>query len=180
MKQTETDFIHYYSKYIERFVRYALFYVNDRQTAEDIAHDALLNFWENKENLPDDTNIFGYILLSIKNKCLNHLKHLQAKDEYIKKSLMLHDWEITARIQTLEDESYSAIFSEDIINISKKAMQELPKQMRNIFEMNLFGHKSRKEIAELLGVSLQKIDYHINKAIDHLQKKLKDYITFLF
>ena len=40
-------------------------------------------------------------------------------------------------------------------------------------------YKSRKEIAVTLGVSQQKVDYHINKANDHLRLKLKDYIPLL-
>lgn len=176
---TETNFAMFYNTYYEHFVRYALYYVNDKPTAEDMTHDALLYYWENRHKLPSDTDILGYILLSVKNKCLNYLKHLKVEIEYSKNCTDLHGWEIITRIQTLEDESYGVIFSKDITKIIMESLSELPEQTQNIFILNRLKNKSRKEISMMLGVSQQKIDYHVNKANDHLLKKLKDYIPFI-
>ena len=176
---SEMNFGIFYNTYYQRFVRYAFYYVNDLQAAEDLTHDALLYYWENKQKLPADTDVLGYILQSVKNKCLNYLKHIQVEAEYSKKHTELHDWEITTRIQTLEDESYSAIFSKDIMKIVMESLSELPEQTRRIFVLNRLDYKSRKEIAAILGVSQQKVDYHINKANDHLLMKLKDYIPLV-
>ena len=176
---TETNFAMFYNTYYERFVRYALYYVNDKPTAEDMTHDALLYYWENRHKLPSDTDILGYILLSVKIKCLNYLKHLKVEIEYSKNCTDLNGWEIITRIQTLEDESYGVIFSKDITKIIMESLSELPEQTQNIFILNRLKNKSRKEISVMLGVSQQKIDYHVNKANDHLLKKLKDYIPFI-
>lgn len=176
---SEKKFETFYTSYYKRFVRYALYYVNDLHTAEDMTHDALLYYWEHKEQLTEEIDVLGYILLSVKNKCLNYLKHLQVEYEYNRKQADLRDWEIDARIMTLEDETYGAIFSKDIIDIVTSSLSSLPVQTQEIFILNRFENKSRKEIATILGGSLQKIDYHINKANDHLISKLKDYIPFL-
>lgn len=176
---SETNFGVFYNAYYQRFVRYAFYYVNDLQAAEDLTHDALLYYWENKQKLPADTDVLGYMLESVKNKCLNYLKHLRVESEYNKKRAELHDWEIATRIQTLEDESYSTIFSKDIMKIVMESLSELPEQTRQIFVLNRLDYKSRKEIAAILGVSQQKVDYHINKANDHLLLKLKDYIPLV-
>ena len=169
----------FYNTYHQRFVRYAYYYVNDMQTAEDITHDALLYYWENKQGLPSDTDVLGYILLSVKNKCLNYLKHLQVEAEYNRKCTELYDWEIATRVQTLEDETYGAIFSKDIMRIVMKTLSDLPEQTQRIFILNRLESKTRKEIAVLLGVSQQKVDYHVNKANDYLLHKLKDYIPLI-
>lgn len=174
------DFGIFYNTYYQRFVRYAFYYVNDLQAAEDMTHDALLYYWENKQKLPADTDVLGYILESVKNKCLNYLKHVQVEIEYSKKHIELHDWEVTTRIQTLEDEGYSQIFSSDIMKIVMESLSELPEQTRQIFVLNRLKNKSRKEIAALLNVSQQKVDYHINKANNHLLHRLKDYVPLLF
>lgn len=176
---SETDFGTFYNTYYKRFVRYAFYYLNEQQTSEDMTHDALLYYWENKDRLSPETDVLGYIMLSVKNKCLNYLKHLQIETEYSQKCTTLYDWEINARIMTLEDESYSAIFSKDIIDIITASLSALPSQTQEIFILNYYENKSRKEIAALLGVSQQKIDYHIKKASDHLYSNLKDYIPFL-
>lgn len=177
---SEMNFATFYNTYYQRFVRYAYYYVNDQPTAEDMTHDALLYYWENRLQLSADMDVLGYILQSVKNKCLNYLKHAQVELEYSKNYAKLHDWEIDMRIQTLENESYATIFTKDILKIVEDSLVELPKQTREIFLLNRLKNKSRKEIAQLLGVSLQKIDYHINKANDHLKYRLKDYVPFIF
>lgn len=176
---SEMNFGTFYNTYYKRFVRYAFYYVNEKQTAEDMTHDALLYYWEHKEELSPETDVLGYIMISVKNKCLNYLKHLQIEAEYSRKYCDLRDWEINARIMTLEDESYGVVFSKDIMDIITSSLSALPPQTQEIFILNRFKNKSRKEIAALLGVSQQKIDYHINKANDHLISKLKDYIPLL-
>lgn len=89
-KEIET----FYTSCYKRFVRYALYYVNDLHTAEDMTHDALLYYWEHKEQLTEEIDVLGYILLSVKNKCLNYLKHLQVEYEYNRKQADLREWEI--------------------------------------------------------------------------------------
>lgn len=180
---SEDNFGTFYTQYYKRLYRYAFYYVTNSPTAEDITHDALLYYWENKDKLSPDIDVLGYILLTVKNKCLNYLKHLQVEAEYNKNYQELYEWEINARIMTLEDENYSEIFTKEIMDIITASLAKLPEQTRGIFILNRFKYKSRKEIAAEMGVSQQKIDYHINKANQQLYKDLKDYlplITFLF
>lgn len=176
---SEMNFGTFYAAYYARFIRYAYYYVNDSSTSEDIVHDALLYFWENRRSIPKDTDVIGYILLSVKNKCLNYLKHLSVEQEYSKQCTNLQEWEIVTRIQTLEDDSYGSIFLEDVQKILRQALAKLPDKTREIFILNRLKNKSRKEIASILGVSQQKVDYHINKAINLLSCELKDYLPLI-
>jgi RNA polymerase sigma-70 factor, Bacteroides expansion family 1 len=169
----------FYNTYYKRFLRYAYYYVNDRHIAEDITHDALVYYWENRERLSPETDVLGYILLTVRNKCLNHLKHMQVEIDYSRKYAELQDWEIKARIMTLEDVDYADIFTQDIIRIVTESLAKLPAQTREIFLQNRFENKSRKDIAREMNVSLQKIDYHINKANNQLTKDLRDYLLLL-
>lgn len=173
---SEQDFGTFYNMYYKRLFRYAYYYVNNRQVAEDLTHDALLYYWENKNKLSADTDSLGYILLTVRNKCLNYLKHLQVETDYSQRYVELHEWEINARIMTLEEDNYSEIFTREIIDLITVSLSKLPQQTKDIFIQNRFKGKSRKEIAQEMGVSLQKIDYHINKANTQLHKDLKDYL----
>ena len=176
---SEMNFGTFYATYYTRFIRYAYYYVNNSSTSEDIVHDALLYFWENKSSIPQETDVIGYILLTIKNKCLNYLKHLSIEQENSEHCANLQEWEITIRIQTLENDSYDSIFLEDVQKILKQALAKLPDKTREIFVLHRLKNKPRKEIASILGVSLQKVDYHINKAINLLSYELKDYLPLM-
>lgn len=176
---SERNFGSFYNAYYDRFYRYAYYYVNHPETSEDITHEAIMYCWENRRRLSPDTDVLGYMLLTVKNKCLNYLKHLQVESAYNTKRQELFEWEVKARIMTLEDKNYSDIFTKDIIEIVTKSLAKLPEQTRDIFMKNRFEYKSRKEIASEMGVSLQKIDYHIKKANYQLYKDLKDYLPAL-
>ena len=47
------------------------------------------------------------------------------------------------------------------------------------FIQNRLQNKPRKEIAAEMNVSLQKIDYHLNKANAQIYKDLRDYIPLV-
>lgn len=176
IKNLESDFNLFYSNHYVRFVRYAYYYVNDKQVAEDMIHDALLYYWECKNNLNPDIDAIGYIITTIRHKCLNYLKHLQIEIAYTKKYIDLYEWEVKARIMTLEDESYDEIFSKDFMKIVTDVLSSLPQLTQDIFISNRFHNKSRKDIALELNVSSQSIDYHLKKANTHLAKYLKHYL----
>lgn len=177
---TDRYFSKFYRKYYFRFVRYAYYYVSNIPAAEDITHDALLYFWEHKNLLKFTTDeMLNYILKSIKNGCLNYLKHGRLQTDFNKENKGLEKWEVAIRIQTLEDEEYDTIFTKEIMDIVMKSLSELPERTRKIFILHRMHDKSRKEIANQLGVTVQNVDYHIRKATDYLHMKLKDYILIL-
>ena len=115
----------------------------------------------------------------VKNKCLNYLKHLKVVQEFDKSNNRQYEWEITSRIQILEDATYSKIFSGEIVGIIEKTLDKLPETSRNIFRMNRLQNKIRKEIARQLNGSVQAVGYHVNKSLKMLMAQLKEYFPVL-
>ena len=173
------DFGVLYNNFYPRFVHYAFYYVRDTATAEDIASNAILEYWVKKDSLKTDSDALGWVLTVVKNKCLNYLKHLKVVQEFDKSNNRQYEWEITSRIQILEDATYSKIFSGEIVGIIEKTLDKLPETTRNIFRMNRLQNKSRKEIARQLNVSVQAVDYHVNKSLKMLMAQLKEYFPVL-
>lgn len=63
-------------------VQRAVYYTNDLNAAEDIVQEVFMRLWEKREELREIQNIQGYLLFSIRNKCLNLLEHQQVMDKY--------------------------------------------------------------------------------------------------
>lgn len=58
--ESKTDlqsFNQLFTNYKERFVRFAGTYVNNDMVAEDIAIEGVMYYWENRNNLAEDSNI---------------------------------------------------------------------------------------------------------------------------
>ncbi len=51
---------------------------------------------------------------------------------------------------------------------------------RRIFIMSRFENKSGKEIADILGITVKGVDYHMGKALKALRISLKDYLPILY
>ena len=60
-----------FEQYKEPFILFANSYLRDRVVAEDIFIEAMMQYWEKRQELPSDTNVPAYILTTIKNKALN-------------------------------------------------------------------------------------------------------------
>lgn len=147
--------------------------------AEDIYMEAIIHYWEKRKELPADTNIPGYILTSVKNKALNHLRHqtirIDAEDQ-------LYDHrqrELNFRISSLESCDPSELFTIEVKEIIRKTLNELPEQTRTIFFKSRYESKTNKEIAAELEISIKTVEFHISKALKLFRSRLKDYLPLL-
>ena len=176
MKHESSLFSQLFVDYQGRFVRFANSYVCDLPTAEDIASDAIIYYWENRNRLPDDTNVPAYILTAIKNKCLNHLQHIRVKQNAFAEIATNAQWDMDMRIATLAAFEPTELYTGEIYELVNKALRKLPEKTQLIFRKSRFEHLSNSEIAENLNVSIKTVEAHITNAIKLLRVELNDYL----
>jgi len=164
-------FLNHYKK----FVRFAYNYVRDMVTAEDIVSGAIIYFWENRKRLPDDTDVPAYIVTSIKNKCIDHLKHARMKEKVLSEMASDAQWDLNMRITTLEALEPSELYTKEIYEKVNKTLLRLPEKTQLIFRKSRFENRTNKEIAVSLDISLKTVEAHITNVIKALRKELKDY-----
>lgn len=169
-----------YLAYRTKFIRFALFYVSDRQAAEDIVTDSFVYYWENKSRLPEDTNVPAYILTCVKNRCLTFLRDNQLHQEILSRIQELEEWKLHLKISSLEACEPFDLFTLEMHELVKQALDKLPAKTRRIFLMSRMGDLSHHEIAERTGLSVKTVEFHISKAIKLLRKFLKDYAFLAF
>lgn len=172
-------FNYLFTNYKGRFTHFARTYVGDEMTAEDIAVESLMYYWENRNLLDEHSNILAYILRVVKHKCLDHLRKARMREdfaEYLQNDEMR---KLNLRIATLEACNPERIFSEELQRLVDKALVSLPEQTRDIFIRSRYNNQSHKEIAEALGISVKTVEFHITKALKVLRVALKDYLPAL-
>ena len=168
-----------FADYQGRFIRFANMYVRDTAVAEDFVIEALTYYWENRQTLKENSNIPAYILTIIKHKCINHLQHIQIRQD-VNEELKDHaQWELNTRIFTLEACDPNELFTIEAQNIVNRTLAELPEQTRRVFMLSRYENKSHKEIAEMLDMTTKGVEYHIARALKKLHTNLKDYIPLL-
>lgn len=137
----------------------------DYEDAKEIAGDAILWLWENRENLLIDTSLGRYLLKSVYRRSLNLIKQRQLK--YSADTIFYEEME--SIIQSIDP--YHA---REISKRIKEAIDELPETYRESFIKHRFTRMSHKEIAEKLGISPKTVAYRIQQATKLLRKSLAD------
>lgn len=173
-----------FNEYYRRYIRFALGYVREVETAEDFVSEAFTAYWENRENLLPNTNPPAYVLTIVRNKCLNYLKHQQIHQRVADELRDHTKWLLQIRIATLEACDPDHLFLEEIQEIIDNSLKKLPLKTRQIFSLSREQGLTYKEIAEETHLNQKTIEFHISKALSLLRLSLKDFMTigifFLF
>lgn len=159
-----------------RLLRFANSYVRNTEISEEIVAEAFTKFWENRESISEGTNHPAYILTIVKNLSLNYLKRSALELNITNRIFVAAEWELTTRINSLEECDPDYLFSKEIENIIKATVDRLPQKTKQVFQLSRFEHKTNKEIAEFLNITVKGVEYHISQSIKELRHSLKDYL----
>lgn len=156
---SKEEFKKFYLLYFNRLYRFAYHYVMS-EDAEDIVHDVFLKIYENVDKIPEDMSFNSYMFTSVKNSCLNYLRHKNVVDKNQDKLLevMLYTGE------ELNDDT-------DVVNRVKQCLMDLPDKQRIILEMKFRGY-DYNFIAKTLNITIGTVNTHINRAYKFIRNKI--------
>ena len=168
-----------YLSYFSKMKHFATEYVISDEDAENIVQDVFVELWENKEMLNMHMNLIAYLFTTIKNKCLNHMRHKIVVQNTATK--MQEEYLISLRMNLDPLEAFdNKLFSDqDIEKIINRALDSLPEKCRTIFFMSKIEGKKQKEIAQELNISINTVGTQIGIAYKKLRTELKDYLPIM-
>ena len=156
----------------DRYIRFAYSYTYNQETAEDLVTESLMYYWENRHRLEEVKDIPLYILVTLKNKCLDYLQRERTWNNIAENLLSNKEWEL----QMLEACEPETLFSNEVQELVNQALAKLPEKSRHIFIMSRYEGKNYQTIAKETNLSVKSIEFHISKALNLLRKELKDYL----
>ena len=181
LEKQHIDFEQIYLSYFSKMKRFAREYVLSDEDAENIVQDVFLDFWEKKELLPLPINILAYLFTSIKNRCIDFLRHKIVQKEIEDK--MQEEYRLTLQIKyySLGELDEGIFETDDVEQLLSKAMNSLPERCREIFLKSKLEGKKQKEIAEEMNISINTVETQMGIAYKKLRNELKDYFPlFIF
>ena len=146
----------------------ANYYVKQPYIAEEIVQDVFVDFWINRENIPTQSSVKGYLMTAVKHDCLDYLKHKKIEERYIDhfKEEMMDSYE----------DIFANLVNKDLQRVLNNAINKLPKQCKEIFLMSRFKYMSYKEIAEALSLSVKTIENQMSKALKIVRIELDPFL----
>ena len=86
-----------YVSWFSRMKYFALEYVVSEEDAENIVQDVFTELWEKKEILAYDVNLVALLFTSIKNRCIDLLRHRIVVKEAV--NLIQEEYQATLRMK---------------------------------------------------------------------------------
>jgi len=149
---------------------YATQVLKNPSAAEEIVQELFVRLWEKREETQIDTSVKNYLFRSVKNHCLNYIKHNQIKNEYSLKVL--------AESKT-EDASEDIETQAELFQKIEESIAALPEKRQEIFRLSRQEGLKYREIAEKMNISIKTVETQMGLAIKSLREKLRDFlITF--
>lgn len=164
---SEQIFEKLFREHYSHLCNYACRYIADSQVVEDIVQTFFISVWEKKHLSVTQETFLPYAYRAIKNSCINHYKSESIKENFI--ASLTEGWE-----QQLQEED-DFIYQEEI----RQALRKLPEKCRKVFLLKCISELKYKEIAEITGISVNTVKYHLGEAFRIMKEELK-YLTLIF
>ncbi len=163
-------FDYFFDKYYQGLCVYAFRMIKSKSEAEDIVVDFFVRVLENRKNIRIETSVKSYFVRSVHNRCLDYLAHQRVvvNHELFRQQIMSED----------DFHEYPLIDTE-LQSLIEKAIQSLPKEIRETFILNRFEGLKYQQIADQENISVKTVEYRMSKALTILRKELGDYLPIL-
>lgn len=176
---TTAEFGRLFATWRARFEAIACRYVRSAAVAEDLVSDSFMSFWENRGRIPADANLQAYILIIVRNKCLDWLRAQSLHAKIEQEVYELRRRVLATDIRSLQAFNPKEIFSAEVAAIVRQSLDRLPELTREVFVARRFEELSYKEIAEKYGITVRRVEFELEKAVKQLRVALKDYLPVL-
>jgi RNA polymerase sigma-70 factor (family 1) len=151
-----------------RLIKFCVFYIRQKEAAEDIVSNVFIKCWESRKNLINVINPETYLFVAVKNHSYN----------YLKKYSGIHLIEIEPSkeiefINTFDPER--EMERKELHFLLDKAISSLPKQACIIFRLIKEDGMKYKEVAEILNISPRTVQTQLFRAIKKLSTILSEH-----
>ena len=136
--------------------------MGDTEAVQDQVQSVFISLWDNRENFENEKAVKTFLYTSVRNKCLNHLKHLSVRQKH--EENLIYELESTQFFT-------QQVIEEDTFNLLYQEIENLPKSARKIMLLALKGLKN-KEIAKALDISENTVKTQKKIAYAKLKDKL--------
>ena len=144
-------------------VRVATALLREVDAAEEVAQDVMLELWRRRHLLDTDVSLRAYLLRSIRNRSLNHLRHLRVRRQ--------SEAEIEATYNAPLG-SDQPVVAKELSDAVQAAIRELPPRCREVFELSRVHGLRYAEIAEALEISQKTVEAQMGKALKLMRQRL--------
>ncbi|MDP4276272.1 MAG: sigma-70 family RNA polymerase sigma factor [Bacteroidota bacterium] len=171
MKIIDSFFEDFYTENFNKAFRYANSLVFDKESARDIASDAMLRIWEMRNEIDPDKNLCSFLFVTVRKKCMDYLRHEFVEFNALQQTSSttevdhLHEFVLESTLPT-------GHFDPELEQMVIRLMDMMNETTRRCFELVRLLGKSYEEAAELLNISTRIVEDELKEASTKMQLHL--------
>jgi RNA polymerase sigma-70 factor (ECF subfamily) len=165
---SEYAFTQLFDHYNGQILNAALRFLKSRELAEEVVQEVFLKVWVKREEMVKAVNFEGYLFTMARNQVFDGIK-LLAKETTTKKEFARGVGQVGGTDHPLIEKQYQELLLE--------AVDLLPPQQKQIFNLAKIEGLSHQAIAEQLHISRLTVKTHMAKALQSIRQKLQRHIT---
>jgi RNA polymerase sigma-70 factor (ECF subfamily) len=152
-----------FDSYFHALSAFGYKFVPDPPVVEDLVQESFISFWEKRLDFDHINAVKSFLYTSVRNKCLNHLKHQTVRKKH--EPALLYELE--------SDQNFSHhVIEEETFNLLLAEIKLLPESSMEIMILALNGLKNQ-EIADELNISINTVKTQKKIAYSKLKQKLE-------
>jgi len=151
-------FLHFYND----LVHFSNAIVGDLELAEDIVSDIMLTIWKGEIDYKSIKNVKTYLFKATKNRSLNTINRDKIHLKYV------HSKVITEYASSPEQ----LLLDKELKDILDNAINNLPEKTKMAFVLVKDNSLTYQEVADIMGISKNTVDRHIQIAIQKIKSTL--------
>lgn len=137
--------------------------LREREPAEEVVQDVLLELWRRRESLTLEQSLRAYLFQASRNRALNYLRRLRVETR--------GEGTIAASMPT-PDQADSEVREKELQVAIQSAIAGLPDRCREVFELSRIHSLKYSEIAATLGISVKTVEAQMGKALRVMREQL--------
>ena len=158
-------FNHLYQRYHKAVHANILKLVKSREASVEILQDVFVSLWQNRDRIDRNRPVGSWLFVVSYNMSLNFIRK-EVKESLVFVDTYPFDLEST-HMENTGEETF-----ELQMQLVDEAISELPKRRREVFRMCRHEGKSKKDVADKLGLSLRTVDNYLKDA----NRMIKEYV----
>lgn len=141
--------------------------LGDEDGSKDLVQDTFFAFWEKCGELQIKTNLKGYLFVAVRNRIFSLIRKKKVNTDFV--DIVMEE------LNQLDNTTIERIDERELIKLIDAEIEQLPRKMKEVFELSRKEFLTNKEIAMKLNMTEEAVKKQIHRAIKTLKLRLGNY-----
>ena len=160
----QTAFKHFFNQYYQSLFRFLLSHNVAKEVAEDLIQNAFIYIWDHRSNIDPDKSLRAYLFQIGYTRLLNHFRDNKKFNN--SEAVPEQSFELTPEDEVRGSQLKAAV---------KKAIDQMPKKRRAVFQLCFMEELTYREAAETMGITRKTVENHMGLAFKDIRASLSHF-----